>query len=770
MEPEEASAMTKPKLKLNPPFLWYRNIRHLRIGEVDRYTIQYKQQRDKSSDKEETSSDASDSADDVKLHCEDDTRTFFFFRLKNIEKPPIRAFHLLNGPFILYCHVIPCRYQQQNAFTAVDPETHEIEFANQIQPGQTFNVKLHLNLNSFLKTTDDGCHVYQWEIEIVSQIIQSRRAVVSYDFMLGEDLKYMKRMHSSRASTTFSILSKLDSAWTNVSTKVEDAQLGELSKSNLTVSMKDVDDLWSLEPKDPSKPVHLVIISHGILSNLTADMLFLRDSLVNKVDDNLVVTGCRQNAGRTERGIRKLGISTAEFVMEVIPELQSKGYIVDKISFVGHSFGGPVQLYCMKYILETQGTDYFQRQNIQPTHFVTLASPLLGVVTDLSFIFNWLLDVGTLGRTGKDLTLLKQMPSLKSMKKSNSSSSSPPSSSERARQVTHSLRPVLEELPEEPVKTMLGSFKTLTVYANAINDGIVPLRTAAILYLDYRALGDVTKLRHHKEPLNIRKSSIDGGEDDGEAGEIPLDNEHDDGSSETSTANTSEKFQFLMGLNLTNGFGKGRDGKFEKTVAKTKKKLTKRQRKFLHFSAKGINVDSVPVRSLSDSGEEEEVADDDDDDETETVHDDRIGSESDDSEPETINIPPKANTIESAINSLICPVPSYQYLVEPDTRPPVVFHDKLYSARNIPPTETDPHVLMISRMLNTNRKRLVEQIKIARKYHSDGMVWRKVLVNLPPDAHNNMVVRRRFANGYGWGVIDHLCQEVMNDKARQCKM
>ncbi|KAJ8137432.1 hypothetical protein OY671_009355, partial [Metschnikowia pulcherrima] len=38
--------------------------------------------------------------------------------------------------------------------------------------------------------------------------------------------------------------------------------------------------------------------------------------------------------------------------------------------------------------------------------------------------------------------------------------------------------------------------------------------------------------------------------------------------------------------------------------------------------------------------------------------------------------------------------------------------------------------------------------------------WRKVLVYLPPDAHNNIIVRRRFANGYGWGVIEHLRQEI----------
>jgi len=46
--------------------------------------------------------------------------------------------------------------------------------------------------------------------------------------------------------------------------------------------------------------------------------------------------------------------------------------------------------------------------------------------------------------------------------------------------------------------------------------------------------------------------------------------------------------------------------------------------------------------------------------------------------------------------------------------------------------------------------------KIARAYHKD-LSWRKVLVRLEPDAHNNMVVRRMFANAYGWPVIKHMC-------------
>ena len=52
--------------------------------------------------------------------------------------------------------------------------------------------------------------------------------------------------------------------------------------------------------------------------------------------------------------------------------------------------------------------------------------------------------------------------------------------------------------------------------------------------------------------------------------------------------------------------------------------------------------------------------------------------------------------------------------------------------------------------------------KIARAYHRD-LSWRKVLVSLEPDAHNNMIVRRMFANAYGWPVVKHLCDTHFAD-------
>ena len=52
--------------------------------------------------------------------------------------------------------------------------------------------------------------------------------------------------------------------------------------------------------------------------------------------------------------------------------------------------------------------------------------------------------------------------------------------------------------------------------------------------------------------------------------------------------------------------------------------------------------------------------------------------------------------------------------------------------------------------------------KIARAYHR-GLSWRKVLVKLEPDAHNNIVVRRTFANAFGWPVVQHLVDAHFSD-------
>lgn len=707
------------------PFLWYRDKHVLQIGGVTRYVIEY------------TRADA----DKTHIYC----------RLKNIEKSSLRAIHLLNGPFILYCHVVPHNYHHNQKFVPDNKdENKEVVFHNHVKPGQTFNVRLNLNDNSFVRENDEKLPVYSWSVDIVSQIVISRNTSILYDFMIGDDLEKMRKLNTGSLQSTLTSINPSHL----IARSLDDN--GTLNKSNnphLKVIRQTVDDLWATRPKHPDKPIHLVIVTHGIFSNLTADMLYLKDSIENNVAENVVVKGFKNNAGRTEKGVKKLGIGLANYLVDLINHMTEHGYKIDKISFIGHSLGGLVQLYGIKHVLLKHGSDFFSRRGIQPTNLTFMASPLLGVLSEMSFLISWFLDLGTLGKTGRDLTLLKRIPNIKQVRSSDT-------------YTRDHLKPLLETLPDEPLKSFMGEFKHLTVYANAINDGIVPLRTSALLYLDYEALGDINELKrkksidkflpHHDDHLLSVNESSDT------VGVIPDDNPKEDyvdddkDNREKQTTGTVGNYWDLFWLNFTSPFEKTDKTEEEE---RTKRKLTRREKKFLRITAKG----SDKYNTLQSTKPEEC-------DSASSGSDGKAEVEDNGSLP-TLNIPPKASAVESAISTVLCPTPSSKYIMNPELRNSVIFHDKFYHFQNLPVSDMEKeqgehghkHMFRMKKSIfNYNDWKLEKQVRIAKKYHQPNMNWRKVLVCLPPDAHNNIVVRRRFANGFGWGVVDHLCTELFD--------
>lgn len=585
-------------------------------------------------------------------------------------------------------------------------------FHNSVKPGQTFNVKLLLNDNSLVEE-NDSTKTYEWDCDVVSQIVLNRRVDLSFVLVIGDDLPQMRRLTRS----TLTNISKGDfqtvqhEQWTN------DWEVSQ--HPGLTVDHKSQDDIWDRRPRLAGQPIHLVIVTHGIFSNLTADMLYLRDQLAKVTSENLVIEGYRENAGRTEKGIHRLGAGVSNFTTDLIAKYQEEGTQIDSISFVGHSLGGPVQLYALKHILQVKGKDYFEQNNIRLRHFVCLASPMLGVLSEMSLWISWFLDLGTLGKTGRDLTLLKKLPHYSRK-------------SELLKQ--DMFRPILETLPDEPVQTLLKHFELRTVYANAVNDGIVPLRTSALLYLDWEALGDVTAIKkehkavQHHELRALTETNASGHD----VGEIP-DDDH---------SNIANKYSSFLASNMNIPNKKNeRNG-----TEKKRKRVSRRVKRYAKFNAK--------------SSDKTESDNDDDDDE-------EISNSASEADP-VLNIPPKASAVESALNSLICPIPSNEYIVNPESRTPVIFHDKYYHFSKIPPEE-HRKTGGIRKVFHYTDWRTDKQIKIARKYHAPELSWRKVLVYLPPDAHNNIVVRRRFANGYGWGVIDHMIDSVFSDSRIRAK-
>lgn len=143
-----------------------------------------------------------------------------------------------------------------------------------------------------------------------------------------------------------------------------------------------------------------MIVTHGIFSNLTSDMLYLKETLESSVLENIMIRGYRYNAGKTEKGIKKLGRNVGDYIVDVV---EKEPYNFNKISFIAHSLGGVVQLYAIKYILVTRGVDFFDRLHVKPINLISLASPFLGILNELNLVLSWILDLGTLGRQGVTL-------------------------------------------------------------------------------------------------------------------------------------------------------------------------------------------------------------------------------------------------------------------------------------------------------------------------------------------------------------------------------
>lgn len=702
--------------------LWYKSQQRLKLGDVCRYIVEY---------------------------TTDNPEETIYLRVKNSEKSGLRPVNMLIGPLVLYCHVVPCQYDQHLRFLPEKPkENREVCFRNTLAAGQTFNVKLELNENSLYSTNANGTKTYQWECQMTSQILINLRLLVSFLMAVGSDLQLMRRATRS----LFTSISKGDFSGPDTQT----TEWETLTRSGLSVKLQKTDDLWLMEPKNKEAPVHLVIITHGIFSNLTADMLYVRDAIANTAE-NVIVTGFRGNAGRTEKGVHRLGLNVSNFVSDTIDELQDQ-YTVGSISFVAHSLGGPVQLYALKHLLLVKGTDYFDQRNIRLRNFVCLASPMLGVLSEMSLWILWFLDLGTLGKTGRDLTLLKKTPRyLRHL----------------SQQKRDLFRPILETLPDEPMRTLLAQFDQRVVYANAVHDGIVPLRTSALLYLDWVALGDVNTMR--EQPLGEQKAKKTKPEDSKqerqEATPETLSSEVHSCLSEVDSRCQSGSHSDIgrshsnhSEIHSNNGVGEipadapsDIKSNFERLFAslfssdnneqgngqlepRKTRRIKNKVRKYARISAKGSDT-----KLASESPEKE-------------------SSESYSDDVKSLNIPPKASALESVLNTLICPIPSEDYITTPESRPLVIFHDKYYHFDHAPDHEN--HIKGLKKLLHFTDWKIEKQVRIARKYHAPQLSWRKVLTCLPPDAHNNIVVRRRFANGYGWGVIDHLANEVFAEKVR----
>ncbi|OIW31995.1 DUF676-domain-containing protein [Coniochaeta ligniaria NRRL 30616] len=927
----------------------------VKIGEVVRYTVTY-----------------TPSADRILPSPE-----FLYLRIRNTCAIALRA-AFVHGPYALSVAAYPSHFNPNEKFE--NPRRYGVpEFEPMLKAGGSWTCHLVVPDNIrqsagagtkagyFGNGPEHEGESCSWIIECTSQVIFSTSAAVHFEVLLARDEKSLNlntavpviggqaqvpqpgrvsdyqhslaaKDHMLPTKGVFSRAIRLKvedtaSLWDTPRLPGAEDEHGKHHKhqhhqgdgaeggSQPIASQGKMEEMASKTHNKPKK-VHLVVLTHGLHSNLGADMLFLKESIDAGVqqakkdakvrrarerearrktsgkdddagqdaddggadeDEEVVVRGFSGNATRTERGIKYLGKRLARFVLSMtypdqpflptgkaaseavsqtlfgatqdpdrtngtkpahkhstthkVPPDKSQSerlYKITKISFIAHSLGGLVQTYAVAYI-QKHSPQFFDL--IEPVNFIALASPFLGLNHENPLYVKFALDFGLVGRTGQDLGLTWRAPTIARSGWGAIVSNLGENAHKRVYGDTQpESKPLLRILPTGPAHIALKKFRNRTLYSNVVNDGIVPLRTSCLLFLDWQGLERVEKARREAGLVetvvrtgwaeitgaNVTTSRLrpwapNGEEDrvsDGAASpdeashEVPQPptdaTRQDDSQSLRSVSlpfrqNKSQGTEYTSKTN-NNGTLSGLFN-FFRIDNKEPSPPSPKQNK-IYRRSQTINFDDPSATSSAASSQSK-------------VTTGNGGATSDSDSP---SAPPRTSFFESASDLLNPQLPTVEYIIDPSRRPRTIFHDRVYHPSDIPPpplkrrptggmtlrrksqsrttsssssgqtSASSPFPSpgppahqdsSLSRQdyddtANTNPDKDPDEVvdssqmrveeKIARAYHRD-LSWRKVLVKLEPDAHNNLIVRRMFANAFGWPVVRHLVEAHFSDSA-----
>lgn len=925
-------------------------------------------------------------------------------KIKNTSAIPLRAAYL-HGPYTLHVAAYPSSFNPN--VKVEDPHREGIpDFEPLLKAGGHWTSKLtvpehiretgasfagnsrHRPTSQELPRHNDGTKEPQsmtWIIEIASQILFSNSAVVHFELLVGRDERSLDlgfaavashghgtpghvsdfqndRKREAQPKGVYSRAVKLvvedtDALWDKPALPTDDKEMKagneRKSSSRQSKDWPQKEDISSPQKQRKKKKIHLVVLTHGLHSNVGADMLYLKESIDATVkqarldarkrkaeykskakgteeggdqskqaqdngdeptghapatggqeelqdgddgdddEEQVIVRGFSGNAVRTERGIQYLGKRLAKYVLHftypdqpflpikksvtksLTDQFKSQGqknardgrpahsgssihrddtgaeelaYTFSSISFIGHSLGGLIQTYAIAYI-QKHAPHFFDQ--IEPINFICMASPLLGLSNENPMYVKFALDFGLVGRTGQDLGLTWRAPTIA---KSGWTAmvSGFGSSQKDQKQEDPGAKPLLRILPTGPAHHVLRRFRNRTVYSNVVNDGIVPLRTSCLLFLDWRGLGKVEKARREngligtmvefgwneltganalpkiRAPVaELAPDQDDGGSGtstptrDGEGEAVPQPSNEattDDNKNSTTAAEPAEPAesaepdlnQYLRrshGSLSRSDQGSQRTGSlrtsseqeegtsnqntgivdsffnfFRPTQPKQSKKVMKAVRRGQTIYKDEEEAQEAQLqRQLSHSSRasRHSISRGSTDNPTMRPAKRPQASRGDSvqNDPNSVQAPPRTTIFESASDILHPPIPNEAWIIDPSARTRTIFHDRIYHPEDIPPppvrrpsrlvrsfssdsTTTSPRSRDSESSVDSGNMKVEE--KIARAYHKD-LSWRKVLVRLEPDAHNNMIVRRMFANAYGWPVVKHLCDTHFAD-------
>jgi hypothetical protein len=837
-------------------------------------------------------------------------------RIRNTSAIPLRAAYL-HGPYTIHVSAYPSTFnpnkKNDDSKTFGNPE-----FEPNVKAGGSWNTKLtvpeHMRNGEDIRNEDGSPQRATWIIEVASQIIFSNSASVNYELLVARDERSLdlgftavtgnshgtpgkvtdhqqgnKKHVSNHPAQPKGVYSKAIQLVVDDTTSLwNKPELPELKTADHSKKRKSVDAQHE-EPaeKVKQKHIHLVLVTHGLHSNLGADMLYLKESIDatarqaredrrnrrreqreagkssqdakdtstaplsggqdempeqeegdDEDEEEVVVRGFDGNVIKTERGIQYLGKRLAKYVLQLTypdqpflpikksvgqklsstfspvkdntdegipahdgstvqrppPSNDKRAYKFTSISFIGHSLGGLVQTYAIAYIYK-HSPQFFE--NIKPINFICMASPMLGLSNENPMYVKFALDFGLVGRTGQDLGLTWRTPTIARSGWTAMSSVFGNQSPNQHDQEDPGAKPLLRILPTGPAHVVLRMFRNRTLYSNVVNDGIVPLRTSCLLFLDWRGLEKVDKARRENGLIgtvavwgfgqltgqnaspNPSRTNFSDDESEGTMSpsrhaddtSVPLpgaDTTNEDDEAQTTVG--PAQHQYSEGQKKNDNDEEDSDKYFQPQntlmqwwsyIRPTGKHTTKDKKMFTRSQTIHKEEEEAAVSStLSPHAAEQRKR-------PQATRGDSTVNNS-----KSSRAPPKTTIFESAGDLINPPVPPQSWIVDPSTRARTIFHDRIYHPEDIPPPPTKKRnngrsmssgsVTSTGSAASADEGQMRVEEKIARAYHRD-LSWRKVLVRLEPDAHNNMIVRRMFANAYGWPVVKHLCDTHFAD-------
>ena len=915
-------------------------------------------------------------------------------KIRNTSAIPLRAAYLV-GPYTLYAACYPSEFDPNTKSEVPSPEDAP-DFEPNLKAGGSWSTRLHVPESirenagkaSAQKDANGSSHSVTWIIDISSQVIFSLSAAVHFEVIVGRDEHSIHLGSFGLGAKPAAAPGQLDEHMQKKKTQSGGHQIPQFKgvfSPAVRLLVDDTESLWNSPPfptwsasnsrpaeqhetqtvdhnsavtgkaspsdqpeqelvhenKLKQKKVHLVVLTHGLHSNLGSDMLYLKESIdtaARQAKDNarrrkskrdstnpgrsseeqngarpsrilaesptvdgqrettmstgpkgeekdgdtkaelkqetadgleaedleeeedIIVRGFPGNACRTERGIQYLGKRLAKWVLaitypdqEYLPQKQSvkkkisraftgdqaaspsngkpqhhhssiyhppkkpesKAYKITSISFVAHSLGGLTQTYAIAYI-HKHSPNFFN--DIRPVNFVAMAAPFLGLNNENPLYVRFALDFGLVGRTGQDLGLAWRAPTMVRSGWDAMIGGVGSESQRTQKQLDSGSKPLLRILPTGHTHQVLKLFRNRTVYSNVVNDGIVPLRTSCLLFLDWSGLDRVEKARREDGLIgttlgwgwaeltgvnSTTRAHLRAGRD-GEAWsqsdismeDASLDNTHSKAevpqpSADAVTEDNASHQETVTRSRSVDSRSKGHgDTSPQKRRSSVQHQITSPINSFLSFlrpnAQKPHNHHQSPKQTRIYQRSQTTKADMEESTESPSGTQSQSRSPSPGrpgivrgssllDDPNNVHAPPKTSIFESAGDILNPPLPTKDFITDPESRPRTIFHDRVYHPEDIPPPPSRKPSRLSRSSSSDSRGGLskptvsqedvkdhsqefgsmkVEE-KIARAYHH-GLSWRKVLVRLEPDAHNNMIVRRMFANAYGWPVVKHL--------------